>query len=198
MDRISEAVGIWGLVIGVLSFAWTIGYTVWLHRRRANRPNLFVSATPSVFFAGPKMYFRPKEGGKKTPLPPGAVLNNMVSIFAYNTGPHIITLNAIDVAPVHAPKKRIRLHGCWIAPDDSGTLPHVLHPGGKWEGLCDWSWLRDQLEQSFGPRATWNLKVIVTDINDATYSTVSEVADEHFIKIAQQGQQEIRERSVDN
>jgi hypothetical protein len=183
----SATIGLLGLVLGSVTLVWGIIWSIWFYRR-IHHPKMLVNVQPAVMRAGPDMSFMPEKGGRPRKIPEGALLNMCLSIQALNIGPASITIDHVSVAPADRKRKKLPLKDCWIAVQQEERLPKVVAPGSIWEGLCDYVWLKHNLEQSIGSRQVWNLSVIVNDINGQKYTGQILISDEIFSVMSQRHQ----------
>lgn len=172
-------IGLVSLILGSATLLWGVAWSIWFYRR-VHHPKMLVNVQPAVMSAGPDMTFIPEGGGTPHKIPEGALLNLCLSIQALNIGPASITIDNISVAPIDRKRKRVLLKDCWIAVQQEERLPKVVASGSMWEGLCDYVWLKHNLEQSLGSRQAWNLAVIVNDINGQKYTGQILISDEIF------------------
>ena len=133
--------------VALLSFVWTIGWSVWQHRRLAN-PHVKLQA----FFA-------------ILPNRPGF---NGLSLTATNVGHVTVTITSARI--VVAGVKRHLALVTWTL-QTPGPLPIVLEPGRAWDGIVD----ADEIQRGLAtlgashPRA--KVRAVVKDAAGGEYAS---------------------------
>jgi hypothetical protein len=137
----TTALSIIAISISVLTFAWTIAWSIYTHRR-ATQPGVKV------------------KGSFATPVYGPALGAPCLGITVTNTGAVTITITsarfAIDgkqetLAPI-----------AWVMQTPE-PLPVVLAPGGHWDGLADADLMHNSLVRQYGGDGGWRLQPVVAD-----------------------------------
>ena len=139
-------------VIALLSFFWTIGWSIWQHRR-LHKPRVTVIANNAF------------------PAVPGRPLGEWcVGITAVNDGAIPVTLTSLKFLLRDDPKNRGLFPLAWLHVEPQ-HIPIKLAPGERWSGLTELKPLAETLREHFGERAQYDLWVVLTDAADRTYRT---------------------------
>lgn len=147
------------IVIAIASLAWGI----WSYQR--TRPQVRIWCEPCIVESGPGMTFTREGSTERIPLKPGEVSQPLLEIRARNLGPSTVAIEKMYVRlrTQWREAPNVPLVNCWILVEDEHRVPAVLAPGAFWRGTCDFVWLELELEQLYGPRATWDLAVRLID-----------------------------------
>jgi hypothetical protein len=134
--------------LALVSFVWTIGWSVWQHRR-LNHPRLTVLATNAL------------------PVGPGGAGEWCISVTVVNDGAVAVTVTTLKFV-VRGDASRRGLFPPWVN-EEPQPLPVKLAPGDRWTGLADLKSLVSTLVENFGQRSTFNLLVVGIDAANREY-----------------------------
>ena len=138
--------------VAVVSFLWTIGWSVWQHRQ-LHHPRLTVCAANALPAFGPH-----------------GVGEWCVSVTVVNDGGVAVTITSLKCVVRNDAKRRGIFPTKWVH-SEPHLLPIKLTPGDRWSGLTEQEPLVEILRQHFGERKRFDLWVVVTDAADRTYRT---------------------------
>jgi hypothetical protein len=136
-------------MVAVASFVWTIGWSVWQHRR-LHHPRVTVLAADAL------------------PVWPGGSGEWCVSVTIVNDGAVAVTITSVKFVVRDDTKRRGLFPTQWVRTDPQ-PLPIKLTPGDKWTGLADHASIASTLRDNFGHRSEFKLWVVVTDAADRSY-----------------------------
>lgn len=134
--------------LALVSFVWTIGWSVWQHRR-LNRPRLTVRAADAL------------------PVGPGGAGASCISVTVVNDGAVAVTVTTLKFG-VRDDARRRGIFPPWVHAEPQ-PLPVKLGPGDRWTGLTELKALASTLVENFGQRPTFKLWVVVIDAANREY-----------------------------
>ena len=140
--------------ISGLTLLWTIGWSIFTHRRTTLAR---ITVTSALSF--------PLYG-----MTPG---NPTISITAANTGAVTVTLVSAQLRIKG--KKETLLPVEWVVQTPQ-PLPIVLEPGKHCDGLVDVASVLGTLTQMYGARKGWKVRAYVRDPSDSTYEASEWIA----------------------
>jgi hypothetical protein len=134
--------------LAVLSFAWTIGWSIWQHRA-TTRPALAVTGSFAIIATDP-----PRE---------------VFAIKAVNDGPIPVTVTGVLAEAEGATEYLAVVR---FVHQEPGLLPHVVPPGERWEGFTDAAQFREGIARLAGASVPpWRTRVAVRDAGSRTYDS---------------------------
>lgn len=135
--------------VAVISFVWTIFWSIWQHRR-LHQPRLTVIATNAL------------------PVAPGITGEWCIGVTVVNDGGVAVTLTSIKFMVRNDAERRGLFPPTWNACQPH-QKPIKLAPGERWAGLTDLAAMRHVLRETFGQRPEYALWVVAIDAADRTY-----------------------------
>jgi hypothetical protein len=117
-------------VVALASILWTIGWSIWQHRRLYH-PRLTVLAASAL------------------PVWPGGAGEWCVSVTVVNDGAIAVTVTSVKFVVRDDAKRRGIFPTQWVRLEPQ-NLPIKLEPGEKWSGLTDLASMRSVLHEHFG------------------------------------------------
>jgi hypothetical protein len=124
-------------VVSLLSFAWTIGWSVWQHRR-LTEPRLKVTSGFAVLAGRPSAF----------------------SVAAVNVGQVPVTIASVEAEGKDA-ERRVAFFNFMF--QSNGPLPITLAPGQSGEGFLDAQEVRDAVAAMMRSKPPWEVQFNVGD-----------------------------------
>jgi hypothetical protein len=146
----ATALSIIALLISGLTFLWTIGWSIYTHRR-ATSPSIIVLGT----FAVPV-------------YPGGGVGVPCVDVTVTNTGRVPVTISSVAFE-IDGRRGETLVVMEWLA-QSPRPLPIPLAPSEHWTGLVETERLTGSLLQQFGPSAPRRLRPTASDPAGGSYA----------------------------
>ncbi len=141
-------VAIAAATVALLSFAWSVGWSVWQHRR-LTRPEVKVRGHFGVI--------------------PGLLQGETIfGIGAANVGQVPVTLNGVSATAKGAASQLTLVAFKVQAPS---PLPLTLGPGEKWDGMVDGEGFRAAIASLEAGDPPWEIRVAVKDAADGHYES---------------------------
>jgi hypothetical protein len=156
------------IIISSVTLAWTVGWSVYTHRR-ATKPSVVLHAA-----WGYPVYDMPggdTHTGQRT-----------IHLTATNTGQATVTLSSCKVLIRGKPKTDSVSPMAWVV-QSPGPLPIQLESGGHWTGMIDAESVEQALGHHYGERDVWQVRPVVTDTAGRLYETKRERGWRHPIGI---------------
>jgi hypothetical protein len=137
--------------VAVVSFVWTIGWSIWQHRQ-LYQPRLTVLAANAL------------------PVGPQGAGEWCVKVTVVNDGGVAITLTTVKFMVRSDPHRRGVFPTFWVHTEPH-PLPLKLTPGDRWTGLTERREIHALLRENFGERSEFALWVVAIDAADRSYRT---------------------------
>ena len=145
----ATALSIIAICISALTFLWTIGWSIYTHRR-ATQPSIVVFGT----FAAPV-------------YPGGNMGEPSVDVTVTNTGSVPVTISSVAFEVQGRGETLVVME--WLV-QSPRPLPIPLGPGDHWHALVEIERLTGSLRQQYGPTAPSRIRPVARDPAGGSYA----------------------------